>query len=89
MTSSKRAHDICPIPHFLQGYGSSSTLVVSVYAIDTFGATARSTFSVTVEPFHDGIFELAEILDENQELFLEAGNIDSLMQVWNASKSLL
>lgn len=64
-----------------QGYGLTSTLVVSVYAIDTLGAAARETATVTVTPYLDGVFALTEVFEELASEALVASDTDTLMQV--------
>lgn len=65
----------------MQGYGLDNTLVLSVYAIDTLGATARATTTAAVAPYTDGVHHLAELVEDLAAKALNSGETDSLMQV--------
>lgn len=65
----------------LQGYGLNSTLVASVSAEDSLGASARETFELAVTPYVGSVEDLGLKVDELATEALESGDSDTVMQV--------
>lgn len=64
-----------------QGFGSNTTLIASVYAIDAFGAASRATFGVAVSAYEGGVEDLSDLVDDVASEALAAGDTDTVMQV--------
>ncbi|CAB1097917.1 unnamed protein product [Ectocarpus sp. CCAP 1310/34] len=71
------------------GYGSNSTLIASVYALDALGAASRATFGVTVSAYEGGIEELSALVEAVATEALAAGDTDTVMQVLDVASSSL
>lgn len=65
----------------MQGYGSSSLLFTSVYAVDSLGASSRSTFGVIVTEFDGGVEGLGSVVENVASEAVESGDIETAMQV--------
>lgn len=65
----------------MQGYGSNSTLIASVYALDALGASSRATFGVAVSAYEGGVEELGTLVEAVATEALAAGDTDTVMQV--------
>lgn len=64
-----------------QGYGATSALHASVYAVDAFGASSRATAEVVVGAYEGGLEDLETRVDDLVTQALEAGDTDTVMQV--------
>ncbi|CBJ25633.1 conserved unknown protein [Ectocarpus siliculosus] len=71
------------------GYGSNSTLIALVYALDALGAASRATFGVTVSAYEGGVEELSTLVEAVATEALAAGDTDTVMQVLDVASSSL
>ncbi|CAM9463784.1 unnamed protein product, partial [Ectocarpus sp. 12 AP-2014] len=71
------------------GYGSNSTLIASVYALDALGAASRATFGVSVSAYEGGVEELSTLVEAVATEALAAGDTDTVMQVLDVASSSL
>ncbi|CAM9866972.1 unnamed protein product, partial [Ectocarpus fasciculatus] len=71
------------------GYGSNSTLIASVYALDALGAASRATFGVAVSAYEGGVEELSSLVEAVATEALAAGDTDTVMQVLDVASSSL
>lgn len=70
-----------PLHAVRQGYGMNSTLYASMYAMDTLGASSRSTYGIIVEAFAGDIEDLSGVVEDLATAALESGDTDTVMQV--------
>lgn len=65
----------------MQGCGSSSLLFTTVYAVDSLGASSRSTFGVIVNEFDGRVEELGSMVETIASEAIESGDMEAAMQV--------